>query len=150
MKTAIIILCGVLATGSACKAESKVATHAEDGLSAATAVVLKPGSIEEGVAGEEAWLQKYYPGFRRCSAPVAPAKAAKEDEEIVSFAHHTEVVGGRIISVLCVVLPDGKERDFFFDITDCYNAEKKTANQPLQGTPGTVPSSSTEPKARRP
>jgi hypothetical protein len=138
MKTAIIILCGVFAAGSACKAESKVAPHVEDGLSAVTAVVLKPGSIEEGVASEEAWLQKHYPGFRRCSTPVAPAKAAQEGEEIISFAHHTDVVGGRMISAVCVALPDGKEREFFFDITDCYTIQKKTANQALVPMPTSV------------
>ena len=135
MKIAIIILCGVLASGCASNAEKKVATYTEDGLSAVTAVVLKPGSIEQGVASEEAWLQTHYPGFRRCSGSVAPAKTGKEEDEIVHFAHHTEVVGDRMISVLCVVLPDGREREFYFDITACYEAQQKEwANQPPEPT----------------
>jgi hypothetical protein len=61
----------------------------------------------------------------------------KADEETVTFAHHTDVVDGRMISVVCVVLPDGKEHEFYFDVTACYEAEaKRSGNQSAQPTEG--------------
>lgn len=124
IKIAIILLFVVLTLGCASKSDTSASVYVEDGLSAATAVILSSGSIKEGVAAEDEWLQKHYPGFRRCSEHTTRASSRTEIEEIVHFAHHINIVGGRIISVLCVVLSDGEKREFYFDITACYNAQK--------------------------
>lgn len=136
MKRVLIVLCGLLAASCSREEQTDARVHAEDGLSEATAVILKPGSVQESAASkEEAWLSQHYPGFRRCPGRVVSAQSGNEGEAIIHFAHRTEVAGDRLLSVLCVILPDGAEQEFFFDITE-YSSEasKKPANQRVDPT----------------
>jgi hypothetical protein len=98
-------------------------------LSVATAFVINSDSIKEGVVAEDDWLQEHYPGFQRCPGHATRAAAGTEEEEIVHFAHHTDIVDGRIISVLCVVLPSGEEREFYFDVTAGHDAQREAGRQ---------------------
>ena len=136
MKTALVVTFAMLVGGCASTPISKAPpVRLEDGLTAATSVILKPGSIADGVANEDEWLNRHYPGFRRCHGGVTAAPSGEEEDELVHFAHHTEIVAGRVMSVLCVVLPDGTEKEFYFDITECYNTQTKTlANQSREPT----------------
>lgn len=84
----------------------------QDGLTFERAVVLEAKTQAEGVAAQQAWIEKHLPGAR----PAPPPKADSGDE-IVTFGQEMIQHAGRLYSVVHLVMPDGKSRDVHFDIT---------------------------------
>jgi len=84
----------------------------QDGLSFETAVALEAKTQVEGVAAQQAWIEKNLPGAR----PAPPPKV-NSDEEIVSFGQEAIQHNGRLYSVVHLQMQDGKLRDVYFDIT---------------------------------
>jgi hypothetical protein len=84
----------------------------QDGLSFETAVVLEAQSQAEGVAAQHAWIEKHLPGAR----PAPPPKTDAGDE-IVTFGQEVVQHGGKLYSVVYLVMPEGKLRNVHFDIT---------------------------------
>lgn len=84
----------------------------QDGTSFESAVVLEAKTQAEGVAAQQAWIEKHLPGAR----PAPPQKTDTGDE-IVSFGQEVIQHGGKLYSVVHLVTPDGKPRGVHFDIT---------------------------------
>jgi hypothetical protein len=84
----------------------------QEGTSVENAIILEAKTQAEGVAAQQAWIEKHLPGAR----PAPPPKTGTDDE-IVSFGQEVIQHGGKLYSVVHLVLPDGKARDVHFDIT---------------------------------
>jgi len=83
------------------------------GSSYTTAILIAARTQEEGIREEYAYLKDHFPGSR-------PAEVDKTGGEEVVFGHHTDVHDGRYFSVHTLVLPDGKIRPVYFDITSYF------------------------------
>jgi len=84
-----------------------------DGSSYASAILIGARTQEEGIREEYAYLKDRFPGSR-------PAEVEKTGGEEVVFGHHTDVHDGLFFSVHTLVLPDGKIRPVYFDITSYF------------------------------
>ncbi|MEZ5277708.1 MAG: hypothetical protein R3F07_15110 [Opitutaceae bacterium] len=139
MKTVTTLLIGILAAGCTSTSDKSAPARLQAGLSADTPVVLSSGLIKDGVAAEDAWLRENCPGFQRCSGGISSSATGEEDDETVHFTHRTDSVDGRILSVVCVVLPGGEEHEFYFDVTAIWNAQGKQTEQSAQKARASTP-----------
>ncbi len=115
--TITAVLISVFALGCQSSTESVYAPRERpalrDGNSYATAILIAARTQEEGIREEYAYLKDRFPGSR-------PAEVEKTGGEEVVFGHHTDVHDGRFFSVHTLVLPDGKIRPVYFDITSYF------------------------------
>lgn len=84
-----------------------------DGTSYASAILIGARTQEEGIREEYDYLKDHFPDSR-------PAEVEELGGEELVFGHHTDVYNGRFFSVHTLVLPDGKIRSVYFDVTSYF------------------------------
>ncbi len=115
LTTAILLwfLCALGCQSSPRAPVAREPSAVRDGSSYASAILIGARTQEEGIREEYAYLKDHFPGSR-------PAEAEKTGGDEVVFGHHTDSHDGRIFSVHTLVLPDGKIRPVYFDITSYF------------------------------
>lgn len=120
------LICIALLSGAGCQSVVR------DGTTAERAIQLQAADHGAGLLAEHAWLNQHLPGFR-----MAGGGASAAGEELISFAHRTEVVSGKLHSIFTVQLPDGRIRDVYFDQSFYFGqpTEEKSDPPPTSAPP---------------
>jgi hypothetical protein len=99
-------------------ADTETIEAKQDGLSLETAVIINVEQKSYIPAAEWDWIEKHLPGAKRLTAK--PKTRTEDGDETITFAHSLHKVDGKIYSVLLVELPNGSEREVYFDITSSF------------------------------